>query len=80
MVECMKRGQISNSRSLLRAVRAAVAGGWLRLCAVAEPPAAAVAAFNSYVGAVEARLAQQHRSRGGVSGSGGCGAGCGGAS
>ena len=28
----------------------------------AEPPAAAVAAFNTYVGALESRLAQQHRS------------------
>jgi hypothetical protein len=32
---------------------------------VAEPPAAAVSAFNSYVGAVESRLAQQHRSQNG---------------
>ena len=31
-------------------------------CAVAEPSPAAVAAFNSYVGAVESRLARQHRS------------------
>lgn len=31
----------------------------------AEPTAAAVAAFNSYVGRVEARLAQQHRSQNG---------------
>ncbi len=30
-----------------------------------EPSAAAVSAFNSYVGAVESRLAQQHRSQGG---------------
>jgi len=34
-------------------------------CCVAEPPPAAVAAFNSYIGAVELRLAQQHRSQGG---------------
>jgi hypothetical protein len=34
-------------------------------CIVAEPTPAAVSAFNSYVGAVEARLAQQHRSRDG---------------
>jgi len=32
---------------------------------VAEPPPAAVAAFDSYTGAVELRLAQQHRSQGG---------------
>jgi hypothetical protein len=32
-------------------------------CAVAEPPAAAVVAFNSYIAKVEARLAQQHRSQ-----------------
>lgn len=31
--------------------------------ALAEPPAAAASAFNSYVSAVEARLAQQHRSQ-----------------
>jgi hypothetical protein len=31
----------------------------------AEPPAAAVAAFNTYVGALESRLAQQHRSQSG---------------
>jgi hypothetical protein len=31
-------------------------------CASGEPPAAAASAFNSYVGAVESRLAQQHRS------------------
>jgi hypothetical protein len=30
---------------------------------VAEPAPAAVAAFNSYIGAVESRLAQQHRSQ-----------------
>ena len=32
---------------------------------VAEPAPAAVAAFNSYIGAVESRLAQQHRSQAG---------------
>jgi hypothetical protein len=32
----------------------------------AEPPAAAVAAYNSYVGALESRLAQQHRSQSGI--------------
>lgn len=32
--------------------------------AVAEPPAGAVAAFNSYVGVVESHLADQHRSTG----------------
>ncbi len=31
-------------------------------CAFGEPAPAAVAAFNSYTGAVESRLAQQHRS------------------
>ena len=31
----------------------------------AEPTSAAIAAFNTYVSAVEARLAQQHRSLGG---------------
>lgn len=32
---------------------------------VAEPPPAAVSAFNSYIGAVESRLARQHRSQNG---------------
>lgn len=32
-------------------------------CVAAEPPSAAVAAFNSYVRAVESRLAQQHLSQ-----------------
>jgi hypothetical protein len=31
-------------------------------CAAAEPTPAAVAAFNAYIGVVESRLAQQHRS------------------
>ena len=31
------------------------------VCAFADPPAAATAAFNTYIGKVEARLAQQHR-------------------
>jgi hypothetical protein len=34
-------------------------------CAVAEPPQAALSAFNSYIGAVEARLERQHRSQAG---------------
>jgi len=32
-------------------------------CVLAEPVPAAVSAFNSYIGTVEARLAQQHRSQ-----------------
>jgi hypothetical protein len=32
-------------------------------CVVAEPPAAAVSAFDSYIATVESRLAQQHRSQ-----------------
>lgn len=32
-------------------------------CMMAEPAPAAVSAFNSYIGAVESRLAQQHRSQ-----------------
>jgi hypothetical protein len=33
---------------------------------LAGPPPAAVSAFNSYISALESRLAQQHRSQGGV--------------
>ena len=38
--------------------------------AFAGPPQAALSAFNSYCGALETRLAQQHRSQGGVLASG----------
>ena len=63
-VQGMTRRQISNSRTfsglcgllLLVAIPAR---------AVGEPQAAAVSGFNSYVGAVEARLARQHRSQDG---------------
>ena len=58
----MKRGQISNSQMV------SALCGLLFLVGssdrvVAEPPAAAVSAFTSYIGAVEARLARQHGSR-----------------
>jgi hypothetical protein len=57
----MKHGKGSVSRNIL------VAGGLLMLLGSparigAEPTPAAVAAFGSYAGAVEARIAQQHRS------------------
>jgi len=60
-VQIMKRGQFSNSRKILVGV------GLLALLdgsagVAAEPAPAAVAAFNSYIGAVETRLAEQHRS------------------
>jgi len=53
--------QPANTRALV------LLGGLLLLvaapgCVAAEPPLAAVAVFNSYVRAVESRLAQQHRS------------------
>jgi hypothetical protein len=56
------RGQLSYSRTLL------VLFGLLILsaapsCALGEPPPAAASAFNSYAGAVESRLAQQHQSQ-----------------
>jgi len=62
MVECMTRRQSSNSRMI------STFCGLMFLVAtsyrvVAEAPAAAVLAFNSYIGAVEARLARQHESR-----------------
>jgi len=51
--------------------RLAAYSGWLAVFvlvgsadgAAAEPPAAAVAAFNTYIGGVEGRLAQQHRAQ-----------------
>jgi hypothetical protein len=57
----MKRRPISNSRTL------PILCGLLLLLAasgrvVAQPPPAAVSAFNSYIAGVESRLAQQHRS------------------
>jgi hypothetical protein len=59
MVKCMTRRKISNSRIL------SFLCGLVFLVAthgrvVAEAPTAAVSAFNSYIGAVEARLARQH--------------------
>ena len=56
----MKRRTISDSRTftLLCGVLLVAAPGR----AAAEPQPAAVATFNSYVGAVESRLAQQHHS------------------
>jgi hypothetical protein len=60
-LQCMKRDLISGSF-----VRSAVVGLFVCLavpgCGYGEPPAAAIAAFNIYVGALESRLAQQHRS------------------
>ncbi|MDP9052441.1 MAG: hypothetical protein M3O31_17225 [Acidobacteriota bacterium] len=57
----MKRDFINGSRTLshIAAVLFCVA---TVACAQGEPPAAAVSAFHSYVGGVEARLAVQHRS------------------
>ena len=50
--------------------RLAIDVAWrLRLGVAAEPTPAAVAAFNSYIGTVEARLAEQHRSADGFLGS-----------
>jgi hypothetical protein len=55
----MTRFQSTRSRTLsLLLLFAAVPG-----CVAAEPPAAAVAVFNSYTHEVETRLAQQHRSQ-----------------
>jgi hypothetical protein len=64
MVEGMTYRKISNSRMtsfLCGLVLFAVAAGRV----VAEPPSAGVAAFNSYVAGVEARLTRQHGSRDG---------------
>ena len=62
MVECMTCRHISNSRMI------PVLCGLLFLVAtpgrgVAEPPAAGVAAFNSYIATVEAGLTRQHALR-----------------
>jgi len=66
MVQCMTRLQILDSRTFSVRPFAVICGLLLFVlapgCAVAEAPAAAVSTFNSYVGAVESRLAQQHRS------------------
>jgi len=54
----MKRRMVSDSRILLLLCGVLFVAAPGR--AVAEPQPAAVAAFNSYIGAVESRLAQQH--------------------
>jgi hypothetical protein len=64
MVEGMTCRQMSNSRMfsfLCGLILFVAATGRV----VAEPPAAGVMAFNSYIGAVEARLARQHGARDG---------------
>jgi len=60
-LQCMTRRPLSNlpALSTLWGVLLFVA---LPESSVAEPPAAAVAAFNAYIHTVEERLAQQHRS------------------
>jgi hypothetical protein len=62
-VQCMKRPPLSDSRtlSLLTGIFLFAIFVTAPPRAIAEPPPAAVAAFNSYVTAVESRLAQQHR-------------------
>lgn len=57
----MKRDSISGSHivSLLTGLLLCMAAF---TCARAQPPTAAISAFNTYVGGVESRLAQQHRS------------------
>ena len=49
------------SGRLLFLLAMAAAPGW----ALAEAPAAAISSFNAYIGAVESRLARQHRSQSG---------------
>ena len=61
MVDGMTRLHISNSRMTFFCGLILVVAAPGR--AVAEPPAAGVAAFNSYIGTVETRLARQHGSR-----------------
>jgi hypothetical protein len=61
-LQLMKRHQFSNSRilTLISGLMIFVAGP---ACAAAEPTQNAIAAFNTYIAAVESRLAQQHRSQ-----------------
>lgn len=56
----MVRGMMKRVSGYL--VVALVAGSGLRVCRADQPAPAAVATFETYAGAVEARLAQQHRS------------------
>jgi hypothetical protein len=60
----MKRRRYTNSRlsSALRGLLIALLFAAIPGCAMAEPSPEAVAAFSSYAGAVESRLARQHRS------------------
>jgi hypothetical protein len=63
----MKRRRYTNSRlsSALRGLLIALLFAAIPGCAMAEPSPESVAAFNSYAGAVEARLVRQHRSQDG---------------
>lgn len=58
----MTRCRLSNSRAIpaLCGLLIFVAAS---TCAAEEPVPTAISAYNSYIGAVESRLAQQHRSR-----------------
>jgi len=60
----MKRRSHSDSRTVfvLRGLLIVLLFAAVPYCAVAEPSAEVLAAFDSYVGAVETRLARQHRS------------------
>ena len=67
--ECMTRRemtqrQLSYSRLVLVFFGLLIPSAATR-CAFGEPTAAAVSAFNSYTGAIESRLAQQHQSQDG---------------
>jgi hypothetical protein len=63
----MKPFRISNSRPLCFALClfALLAFAVAPSCTAEEPTAAALAGFKTYIDSVEARLAQQHKSRGG---------------
>ena len=66
----MKRHPIANTQTLTSVFSTCCLSIGLLLLArpnhaAAEPTPASVAAFNSYIGAVESRLAQQHRSQNG---------------
>jgi hypothetical protein len=60
-LESMKRYLLANYR-ILHLMSAILIFAAAPACAAAEPTPSAVTAFNTYVAAVESRLAQQHRS------------------
>src|SRR5580704_15464071 len=61
-LQCMSRRTLSNLPAL-STIWGVLLFMALPECAIAEPPAAAVSAFNIYASAVDVRLGQQHHSQ-----------------